>query len=520
MQFKIEQVGVNSREDWDKIIQQLLPIWQTNGSNEKDQPPMTPKDELFQFQHKEENQVLIRHEWKTLIEWIERNGCTIQQNGKVALWPKPVRTKPIVNPENPYANDTLNRNQKIGNLIIQLISIQTEPLVLALNGPWGSGKTTLLDMWRPEAEKTFSVVHFNAWETDYAKDPLVALIAEMKEALGKTVPEVKMRDLLRAGAGVAFKVLSAGMLSASDLSPEEMKEKGQKHIEESLAEYEGAKKLLATFRKRLEVVAAEVEKKPLVFVIDELDRCRPTYAIELLERIKHLFAVKGVCFVLAVDKEQLGEAIKAVYGNIHTEGYLRRFIDLTYTLPKPSADDYIQQLMKETHLAHYLQRRNTDDGAVSWTQKNVSYLASILNFSLRDIEHIIRQISLAARTTPCNSLLSPLVLSTLACLKCYDEHLYRDFCTAKIGADQVLQKLPPLLPKEEYSNDHQCAEAALRFSDQVVTWRKWAEGMDNKEVPHITGRIADWHNSYDHLSSKNIAPYCYEKLEILQPLIG
>jgi len=520
MQFKIDQVGVNSRDEWNQITCQLLPIWQGHGSNEEDRPPMAPKDELLQFPHKEENQESIREEWGKLTDWVERNGCSIQENGKVALWPKTMRAQPIINSEEPYAGDALDRNKKIGDLLTQLISIQTEPLVLALNGPWGSGKTTLLDMWRPTAEQQFSVVHFNAWETDYAKDPLVALIAEMKEALGKTVPEEKMRDLLRAGASVTLKVLSAGMLSPSDFSPEEMKEKGQKHIEDSLAEYEGTKKLLTTFRERLEAVAAEVEHRPLVFVIDELDRCRPTYAIELLERIKHLFTVKGVCFVLAVDKEQLGEAIKAVYGNIHTEGYLRRFIDLTYTLPKPAADNYIEQLMEETHLAHYLQRRSTDDGATSWIQKNVSYLALTLDLSLRDIEHVIRQVSLAARTTPCNSLLSPLVLSTLACLKYYNEPLYREFCSAQTGADEVIQQLPPLLPKEEHSYEHWLVMAALRYTDQLTPWKEWAEKSPNPDEVEYTQRIAEWHQTYYSLTPADIAGYCYEKLEMLQPLIG
>jgi predicted KAP-like P-loop ATPase len=34
------------------------------------------------------------------------------------------------------------------------------------------------------------------------------------------------------------------------------------------------------------------EGKPLIIFIDELDRCRPLYAIECLERIKHIFGIK------------------------------------------------------------------------------------------------------------------------------------------------------------------------------------------------------------------------------------
>lgn len=66
-----------------------------------------------------------------------------------------------------------------------------------------------------------------------------------------------------------------------------------------------------------------------MFFIDELDRCRPTFAIELLERIKHLFDIQNIVFVLSIDKEQLEASTAAAYGSaINAPEYLRRFIDL------------------------------------------------------------------------------------------------------------------------------------------------------------------------------------------------
>ena len=77
-------------------------------------------------------------------------------------------------------------------------------------------------------------------------------------------------------------------------------------------------------------------EKTVIIFVDELDRCRPSYAIELLERIKHLFNIGGLVFVLALDREQLGHSIKAVYGNgIDSDGYLRRFVDFEYQLKNP-----------------------------------------------------------------------------------------------------------------------------------------------------------------------------------------
>lgn len=75
---------------------------------------------------------------------------------------------------------------------------------------------------------------------------------------------------------------------------------------------------------------------PIFILVDELDRCRPDYAIELLEGIKHLFGVKGIYFVVATNIDQLSESVKAVYGTgFDGARYLKRFFDLEYTLPEP-----------------------------------------------------------------------------------------------------------------------------------------------------------------------------------------
>ena len=64
---------------------------------------------------------------------------------------------------------------------------------------------------------------------------------------------------------------------------------------------------------------AEFTSKKLVFLIDELDRCRPTYAVETIEKIKHLFSVPGIIWVLVMNKEQIESSIQKVYGTINSK---------------------------------------------------------------------------------------------------------------------------------------------------------------------------------------------------------
>ena len=104
------------------------------------------------------------------------------------------------------------------------------------------------------------------------------------------------------------------------------------------------KQLVYTFRKQLSDFAKTIDQeKQLIVFVDELDRCRPDYAVQMLERIKHFFAIDNIIFVLSIDKKVLCKSIKAVYGGleIDTEAYLRRFIDLEFDLPEPNISDFI-----------------------------------------------------------------------------------------------------------------------------------------------------------------------------------
>ena len=92
------------------------------------------------------------------------------------------------------------------------------------------------------------------------------------------------------------------------------------------AAYDALKTALASYVKTL-------DKKPFIILVDELDRVRPSYSVKFLEAIKHIFAVQGICFVLAVDKEQLKKSVKQLYGDIDFENYYMRFITREATLP-------------------------------------------------------------------------------------------------------------------------------------------------------------------------------------------
>ena len=83
-------------------------------------------------------------------------------------------------------------------------------------------------------------------------------------------------------------------------------------------------------------------------LVDELDRCRPTYAVEFLEVVKHLMTVDHVVYAFAMNRPELAHTVSSCYGpEFDGKGYLRRFIDVDFTLPQPSRRSFIRSLFEE-----------------------------------------------------------------------------------------------------------------------------------------------------------------------------
>jgi len=259
--------------------------------------------------------------------------------------------------DNPFSACKLDR-KKYADVLTGVVGGFGTGFVLAINSEWGTGKTTFVKMWRQELQNTgFETLYFNAWENDFESNPLIAIMAELK-TLVRDNKTLQFKSLMKKGA-VLTKNLAPAIIKAvasryidqqTLLDGLENASKAAADIlEKEVEAYVNRKKELGHFRKDLEAfVNKGVDDKPLIFFIDELDRCRPSYAVEVLEHMKHFFAVRGVVFVLAIDKEQLGHAIRGVYGSeqLNADEYLRRFIDLEYSIPEPQIEHFVNYLFQ------------------------------------------------------------------------------------------------------------------------------------------------------------------------------
>ena len=277
-----------------------------------------------------------------------------------------IRPREIKVPDyDPFDNDLLNWTETV-EVLTRLVRAIEGPSVLAVDAAWGNGKSTFIRIWAQYLRnKGFSTVEFNAWETDYSSDPFVALSSELTDGLTRNGIDKSLAEkldgikeagteVLRRSAPALIRLATAGLLDVSPFIEQGIGELLGTYAETRLAEYGETKEAVREFRCVLQDLAKSISSQsggqPLVIFIDELDRCRPSYAIELLEIAKHFFAVDHVVFVLAVNRAELAHSIRALYGSeFDATGYMRRFIDVDLQLPAPDRQEFVRRDAYEFH---------------------------------------------------------------------------------------------------------------------------------------------------------------------------
>jgi hypothetical protein len=300
-----------------------------------------------------------------------------------------------------------------GERLANLVEQSNGNLVIALDAKWGEGKSTFIKMWRGylehNRENKIKSIYFDAFANDYQKDPFLALAAEMYELIKDKPKEKKeefkrkagnaVKSMARGAIKIAVRATSGGILDGSVVDSAEkdistlLANQVDDLIADKLQNTAKDKLALSQFREYLEGLSVE-EGSPIVFIIDELDRCRPDFALELVEQVKHLFSVPGITFLLVLNRTQLEESIKTRYGNgVEATLYLQKFVNLWLSLPRKSdqyQDDgaqYVRHALKSM-LNEGEQFVNADSIEL------LSELVKCLKPSFREIEQILSYFAL------------------------------------------------------------------------------------------------------------------------------
>ena len=446
--------------------------------------------------------------------------------------------------ENPFENDALNRKESIESLTI-LVSELNGPFVLAIDSPWGTGKTTFIQMWKKHLEsKNFVCLYFNAWESDFTTDPLIAFLGAIdklsptndvendpfKSALGKTRQIAAL--LAKRAIPVAGKIATVGLLDTDAFFKKAVADLVSNTIEDAVDTYAAERDLIVKFHESLseavEKLAAEDKKDHLIIFVDEIDRCRPTFTIELLERIKHLFNVPKVIFVLSTDKEQLNVSLGAVYGTgINGNEYLRRFIDLEYSLPKPDSKAFTNYLYSKFNFDEFFRARN--QGELSHEQEHFvkifENLSELLNLSLRAREQCFTRIRVGMMSIPSDCYFYPSLIVMLVILKTAKPEIYKKYVFGSGMASEIIDFLQLIPGGKEFLESNlgglmECYLIAVKQNghDKILEQQKYQGMINDVETPDEmkkrAGHILAIINDYNFQDKVPLLSYIVNKIEL------
>lgn len=391
----------------------------------------------------------------------------------------------------PFEDDLLERKE-IANHLAQIIKNTKSSFVFNINSPYGTGKTFFLTRLKVllEQKKCTSVL-YNSWETDWANDPFIAILEEITEEINlllKSKNSFITEAAKEAWKSVYLAFTSLGKEFAKQCIPgasiiinateNALESKKKTDTPAVITQYQAIKQAKEKLRKSLVKFTSQLEN-PLVIIIDELDRCRPDYAVRTLEAIKHFFNIPNMVFVLAIDREQIESAISVLYGEKienHSSEYLRKFIDYDFYLPQPTPYKFIDMLLAihigelvapfcEMSRLSFTTPLHTNakliDGKELYPQimEYMRYLLVMLSeyfqFSLRTQEQLILRLRVFISTLNQTNIFIPELAIWLTALYLFDQDVFSSFERHR-NSDMVLvksitdadAKLRPLIEKE------------------------------------------------------------------------
>ncbi len=313
-------------------------------------------------------------------------------------------------------NNTLNRNSRLNNLM-KLINSLKRNTIIAIDGAWGTGKTVFVKQLETLNQCDFNddngnnielrgidkltkdtfnnnhgVYYYNAWENDLHNEPLQSLLFFLLNELPKNEDMVvDFSEFKKNLPSHIYKIiggLGSGVIKrlndkTKDLTGVDIKETVGATIDlvkniNDLKDYKGLTDSIITTNEIKQAINDLIndllnKDSKIVFIIDELDRCRPDYAVRLLETITHFYDNDKIVFLVSCNSQQLSHTVSKFYGEkFDGYGYLNKIFNFVVSLEKIDASTYINNILKIANSSGCLENMTL---AVS----------EYFNFSMREI---------------------------------------------------------------------------------------------------------------------------------------
>ena len=263
--------------------------------------------------------------------------------------------------------DVLNREEFINKVInlIEIIAQNNKSCCFAIDGQWGSGKSFVLNkiekkLVREQSEELagdkYFVFYYDCWKYDYYEEPLLSIISSMMDHIEDKImlfPEDKREKILELVKVVGKALMTLAVKQRFGMEFDEtINSVIDSLLKEKTKEYDTYfpfKNVLETVRKKIKEIA---EIQPVIIIVDELDRCLPTYTIKVLERLHHVFeGIEKAIVIIAMDKTQIGKSLEKIYGDsLDVDKYLRKFIAFDLYLDTGTASKFLEKYEQYVNL--------------------------------------------------------------------------------------------------------------------------------------------------------------------------
>lgn len=325
-----------------------------------------------------------------------------------------------------FDRDDIFNRKGIAVKLKENIELSNECKVIAIDSSWGSGKTTFINNfidYLGKVDKQSICIKFDAWENDFYADPIIPLVGVLESEL--ELNNAGMDDVMTALRVITFEIVKSLTCATIDISKinQEIMDSSRK----DLYTYKSLKNEKELIINKLGKLS---ETNRVYFFVDELDRCKPTFAIQLLERVKHFLGIPKFVFVFGVDLKQLGESARSIYGNINSHAYFEKFFDISINLPKPETIVYFNGLCAFSYKELF---ENKFIGVMN------IFVESTNSITLRSCEKIFKLILICNRSAKKIDKYEKFV-PILILLKVLEPGFYKDFINGTAKVDLELLK--------------------------------------------------------------------------------
>lgn len=396
--------------------------------------------------------------------------------------------------------DEIDR-KKMAERIIEEISNDNEITPLLIHGRWGSGKTEfahkMCNLIKDSYSEDFVPIYLSAHEAERVGDPLLPLMAEIYKVIDKGDGDfLKKTSAVITSIGFnAFKtfVPRAPQLiqAVTDIKQElENAEYGNAIIADMIRNYAERDVKAKAYK---EALAHAAQNKNVIVFLDELDRCAPTFALQTIEVIKHIFNTEGVHFIVLADREQLLESIRHAYGCAEqAETYLDKFFAYSTKLKEVAEDSMNDPVL---HVKEVLDKElNTlaeENASAEWVNQPLwkditTALAIYSNASLRQTERLIKalKIIIEKHETKAKNRSAAKIMAILAAwVFCFHRNGAEDCIDNRMGCWNAIREglNQPPNPSSD-SNTRKFINELNRAISSVAT--------DNSQAPNFMDRSA------------------------------